>query len=81
MPSALLIKLGKGGPRKSLDITPTISVQELSSRRLSSLLGVIRDRASEEIKIFLRNAFAEVCRSRLKASFSGEEQVALSSHS
>lgn len=70
-----------GGPQKTPEGDPTTSVQELSSRRLNSLLGVIRDRASEEIKKCLRNACAEVCPSRLKAGFSGEEQVGFSSWS
>ena len=73
-----MIELGKGGPP---DVTSTTSVQELSSRRLSSLLDVIRDRASEEIKICLRDAYAEVCRSRLKADLSEEERVGLSTRS
>lgn len=71
------MKLGKAGHRKSASVTSTASVQGLSSPRLSNLLGGIRDRASEEIKICLRNARADVCRSRLKAGFSGEEQVDL----
>ena len=76
-----MIELGKGGLQKTPDITSTASVQELSSLRLRSLLGVIRGRASEEVKVLLRNAVAEVCRSRLKVGLSGEEQVALLSHS